>query len=224
MIQYISIKQILDDLLEHNLLKDLSLERVVNYAVEFMKIVGMPKIYTDKIAELQLQEYRTKLPCDFIEMIGVRDTCGNAYRETTDTFHLKQDGRKQLDLTYKIQDDILYSNIKEGPIEISYRAIEVDCEGFPLIPDGSFALALKYYIKKQRFTMLFEEGKITRDAFANAQQEYAWYVGAAQTDAVRPTYDEIQTITNMWNTLIVRATDHDKQFRNEGTREYIRVQ
>ena len=54
MIQYISIKQILDDLLEHNLLKDLSLERVVNYAVEFMKIVGMPKIYTDKIAELQL--------------------------------------------------------------------------------------------------------------------------------------------------------------------------
>lgn len=89
MIQYISIKQILDDLLEHNLLKDLSLERVVNYAVEFMKIVGMPKIYTDKIAELQLHEYRTKLPCDFIEMIGVRDTCGNAYRETTDTFHLK---------------------------------------------------------------------------------------------------------------------------------------
>jgi len=46
-LRYISIRQILDDLLEHPLLKDLTLERAVNHAVNFIRIVAMPPIFSE---------------------------------------------------------------------------------------------------------------------------------------------------------------------------------
>ena len=53
------------------------------------------------------------------------------------------------DLTYKIQGRVIYTSIKEGTIEIAYRAIAVDDEGYPLVPDkSSFSRALELYIKK----------------------------------------------------------------------------
>lgn len=42
MVNYISIKQVMSDLLDHPLLQDLTLERAVNYAVHFIQIVGVP--------------------------------------------------------------------------------------------------------------------------------------------------------------------------------------
>ena len=42
MVNHISIRQIIDDLLDHPLLQDLTLERAINYAVHFIQIVGVP--------------------------------------------------------------------------------------------------------------------------------------------------------------------------------------
>lgn len=225
MIQYISIRQIMDDVLAHPLLQDLTLERAVNYAQEFMRIVGMPQLFTDKIATLEIKDYRVPLPCDFYEMIQVTDGKGKPYRYTTDTFHLKhiEDNGDQ-ELAYKLQNNVLFSNHKEGIINISYRAIDVDEDGFPLIPDnGSFVKALELYIKKQAFNVLLDLGKITATSWEAVRTEYAWYVGQAQSDLVRPTIDQMQSITNMWNQLLVRNKEHRTSFKYEGSKEQIRI-
>jgi hypothetical protein len=115
--------------------------------------------------------------------------------------------------------------MKEGTIEIAYEALAVDSEGYPLIPDNSsFTRALELYIKKQCFTVLFDLGKISQAVYSNVCQEYAWAVGQAQSDLVRPTPDEMESITNMWNTLVPRATEHRTGFINNGTKEQIKVQ
>lgn len=67
--RYISIRQVIDDLLVHPLLQDLSLERAVNYAVDFMRIVGCPKIFHEKVEKIQIEDYRGSLPCDYMEVI-----------------------------------------------------------------------------------------------------------------------------------------------------------
>ena len=74
MVGYISIKQILDDCLDHPLLQDLSLERAVNYAVQFIQKVGMPQQFIEKTETITINNYRAQLPCDFYEMIQVRAT------------------------------------------------------------------------------------------------------------------------------------------------------
>ena len=39
------------------------------YTVDFIRIIGMPPIFTEKTAELEIKDYRAALPCDFHEMI-----------------------------------------------------------------------------------------------------------------------------------------------------------
>lgn len=75
---------------------------------------------------------------------------------------------------------MIYTSIEKGEIELAYRAIMVDHDGYPMIPDdGTFAIALGLYIKKRHFTILFDTGKISHQVLANTQQEYCWAVGQA---------------------------------------------
>ena len=227
--RYINIRQTLDDLLHHPLLQDLSFERAVNYSVDFIRIVGCPKIFNEKTEKLEVKDYRAMLPCDFHRMIQVRTcTCGkvSTFRYSTDSFHMSDDKHCNLpDLTYKIQGQVIFTSIKEGEIEIAYEAISVDEEGYPLIPDSSsFVRALELYIKKEHFTILFDTGKISAQVYNNTLQQYAWAVGQAQNELVRPTIDQMQSIANSWNTLIPRVTSHASGFVTDGTMERIKVQ
>lgn len=193
---YISIRQILDDLLAHPLLRDLSLERAVDHAVHFTRIVGMPKITTEKTEIIKIDNYRALLPDDYYAITKVLNPKNNTplvHSSTGDTNN-----------SYKIQGNIIYSSLREGELTVSYKALLVDEEGYPMIPDNSsFIKALELYIKKQYFTILFDLGKINIQVLNNTQQEYAWYVGQCQSELVRPTIDEMKSITNMWNNIVI---------------------
>jgi hypothetical protein len=224
---YISIKQILDNCTAHPLLQDLSLERAVHYAVQFIQIVGMPSLFEEKTTKIEVENYRAALPCDYYEMIQVR-TAENrpiVFRYSTDSFHMSESKSEDLDLTYKIQGGFIFTSLKEGTIELAYRAILVDEEGFPLIlENSSFERALELYIKKQCFTVLFDLGKINQQVLQNTQQEYSFAVGQAQSDLIRPSLDQMQAITNSWNTLIQRTTEHSYGFKTNGVQERIKLQ
>jgi hypothetical protein len=232
MVKYISIRQILDNLLEHPLLQDLSFERVVNHTVHFLQIVGVPNEFEEKTALIDIKDYRGCLPCDYYDMIQVRtykegEYCPRVFRYTTDSFHHshKKEDSDTWDLTYKLQNSIIYISIKEGTIEIAYHAIKVDKEGYPMIPENSsFIQALELYIKKKVFTILFDQGKISPAVLQNTQQEYAWAVGQAQRDLTMPTIDQMESISNMWTQLLQRNNEHSKGMKPLGRREYIKVQ
>ena len=46
--QYSSIKLILDKILRHPLMQDITLETAVDYCIDFMRIVGTPSIFEEK--------------------------------------------------------------------------------------------------------------------------------------------------------------------------------
>lgn len=226
---YISIKQVIDNILDHPMLRDLSFERAVDYTVSFQRIVGMPRSYMEKTDVVEIDSHRGLLPCDVDSIVQVRtygecDHNHKVFRHTTDSFHMSGDSHSSYDLTYKIQGNIIFTSIKDGKIEIVYRAIAVDSEGYPMIPDNSsYINALELYIKKKRFTILFDEGKISPQVFNQVCQDYAWAVGQAQSDLIRPSLDEMQAITNSWNTLVPRMTEHSRGFKDNGTQERIRL-
>lgn len=226
--RYISIKVIMDDLLDHPMLKDLTFERVINYTINFMRIVGVPKMFINKLTTINIKDYRGELPCDFHSMIQVREAnkAKRVFRYTTDSFHLaNDDALPNKDLTYKIQGQIIFTSIKEDIIEISYNAIPIDCDNYPMIPDNSsFIEALENYIKVKRFTILFDQGKINGQVLQAAQQEYAWTVGQATNSLLMPSIDELESISNMWNTLVPRTNEHKYGYKNTGSKEKFRQQ
>lgn len=70
---------------------------------------------------------------------------------------------------------------------------------------------------------MFDLGKINQAVYSNVQQEYAWAVGQAQTDLIKPSVDEMQSITNAFNTLIPRVNEHSRGFINNGSQEKWRL-
>ncbi len=222
---FISIRVIMDDLLSHPLLADLSFERVLNYTYHFIRIVGIPKMFNEKVEKVKIEDYRGLLPCDLYRIIQVRDSETKVcYRASTDSFFQNGDNHPEmLDLSYKVQGGVIYTSEKEGELEIAYMAMQLDDEGYPMIPDNSsFIRALESYIKREAFKVLFETGKLNAGIFEYADREYKFDVAQAGSSLLMPDYDEMQAFTNMWNTLVPRMTEHSSGFRNLGTREYLK--
>lgn len=221
---FISIRVVMDDLLSHPLLADLSFERVLNYTYHFMRIVGIPDMFNEKVGRVSIEDYRGALPCDMYRLIQVKDVeTGVCYRASTDSFFHSDNKHEMLDLSYKVQGGVIYTSNKEGEIEIAYMAMQMDDEGYPMIPDNSsFIRALESYIKRERFKVLMETGKLNANVFEYVDREYRFDVAQAGTSLLMPTYDEMQSFTNMWNTLIPRVTEHSHGFKDLGTREYLK--
>ena len=49
-----SIKVICDKIMRHPLLQDLSIETIVDYSIDFMRIVGVPSMFQDKVEEAEV--------------------------------------------------------------------------------------------------------------------------------------------------------------------------
>jgi len=121
-----------------------------------------------------------------------------------------------------IEDNIIFTSTKDDDVDVAYRAIKVDEDGFPLIPDnGTFARALELYIQKRYFTILFNSSKIPLNVLQNTQQEYAFYVGQAQSDLIRPNLDQMESIKNMWTSLIPKMYKHADGFKTLNTPEIL---
>lgn len=223
--KYTNIKLIMDRLTRHPLLEDIPFETVIDFAVDFIRIVGTPPSFIEKTEVIKIEDYRGILPCDYYQMIQVRfitkDKSVESLRYSTDNFHMSKIKAGNVDFTYKIQGGYIITSAERGYVEISYMAMPIDEEGYPLIPDNSsYSKALELYIKLQWFTILFDTGKISPQVLSNTQQQYAWAVGQAQTDLIRPTIDQMQSISNMWSKLLPDTTrDFQTGFVNSGTEE-----
>lgn len=246
---YTSLSVVADKLLRHPLMAGISFEAIIDYAIDFMRIVQCAGFFEEKCVELEISEHRCLLPNDFFEMNQMRmkkqyvkmpkyievitegegvitkqyvqdgyedyefTSSNNTFRYASDTFHLAND-KNCIDLTYKIQGGYIYTSVDSGTVEISYQAILIDEEGFPLIPDNSkFTRALQAYIKKEWFTILFDMGKIQPAIYQNVQQEYAWAVGACESEFQKMSLDKAESFYNSWSTLIPRTNVHSKTYK-----------
>lgn len=199
----ISIKQIMDDLLDHPMLQDLSLERAINYAVEFIRIVGMPTAFEEVTETIPVTEYAAEIPYNCYKLLAVKkDNKVLSLNSSTSVYGYNVE--KDLTDCYTIRGNQIHTSFSEGEISITYLSIAVDKEdGFPTIPDiASYIRALELYIKKKWFTILFDLGKINASIYNNVKQEYAFAVGQAQSELVAPSAEEMEVFTKMWNSLL----------------------
>lgn len=235
MIQTTNIRRILDRVMRHPMLRDVPFEAAVEYTIDFISLMGTPALYEEKTAKIPIEDWRGDLPCDYVSMIQVRDAargteCGTisnlpgaTYRYSGDSFHMSENHPLAggFSHTYKIQGMCIYTSTKKTILEIAYKAFMVDDEGYPLLPDNtSFLRGLEKYIKLQWFTMLFDEGKIPLNVLANAQQEYAWAAGDAQSEFSRLDLDKAETLFNSFKSLLPRTHEHWKGFFDNGAKEY----
>ena len=219
---YVNIRELLARVTKHSMLKTIDLEEAIRYVVDFISIVGCPTFYLDKEVDITIEDYRGLMPCDLVSIVQVKDkNTGFCLHSMTDSFTPKEDTFNK-EPTFKTQGNVILTSFRTGEITISYKALPVDETGIPLLIDNAnFLKALELYIKKEKFSDLYDEGKIREGVMIKAERDYAWAVAQCEKEFIMPSISELQSITNMWNTLIPRVREFDSGFTKLGNRQYI---
>lgn len=265
--QYTSIRVLHDRLTRHPLMQNLSMDMLIDYTIDFMRIVGVPTMFIDKVITEETDNYKIKLPCDYIELIQMKGHHG-MYRYSTDTFHLERkhhhghtstiahevfipehrqcqdcqhyatcqqyhyniNGVECIALihgthhhtshkanTFIIQNNYIFLSHKHDCVDISYKALLTDEEGYPMLPDNSnFMRALQAYIKKEYFTVLYDMQIIQPQVLQQAQQDYAWAVGSCETDMNRITLSKAESLLNATVGMLNRSNEFNTAFESNG--------
>lgn len=123
---------------------------------------------------------------------------------------------------YKLDHGYIFTNFKDGYVQISYRGFPIDNNGFPLIPDDpKFKEALKYYIiykidwKNWRINPSPQNKSIVNDS----EQKYLFYVGAARNKSHIPSVDKMEAIKNMWLRTNPKINEHKNGFKTLNVQE-----
>ena len=196
----ISLREILENVKDDPMLRDLSFERALRYTVELIRKVGVPKFFETVSELVEVHNYKCLVPCDCIRILQIRNPKTMlCLRQSMETFH-NVPGSASFE-TYNRQGDILFFSFEEGIVEIAYDKMFVDDEGFPLIEDNAeFCEALELYIKKKYFTILFNSGKLDYRILQNIKQDYAFAISQATHSLTSPSKDEMQNVLNILNT------------------------
>jgi hypothetical protein len=233
---YISIKEIVDNLMRYPSMRDLDYDSAIAWAVWVMGIVGSYDLYKDDTDIVTITNNRGLLPKGIIKVEQCRKINGTPEQPSyvsmltaTDPFHVKYNNyqrnyREEVQKNmYKIQGDYIYTEFPEGMIEIAFKTLYTDDDGVIMLPTNtSLTKAVEAYIKQEHFRGLFEIGKIERPIFEEAKGEYTWYIAQAQNSVMNVSLDERQSISNAAHRLMWNEDYHDTGFKNVGDKEYLR--
>jgi hypothetical protein len=127
-----------------------------------------------------------------------------------------------MDVTYNINDNYIITSFKDGAkVLISYKAFPIDEDGYPLVPDNEkFKQAVQWYVMSKLGYRSWIKGSLSDKAFNYIETQRDWYIGAATTAGLNPTYDEMESLKNEWVKLLPRFTAHDSNYSGLGNQEF----
>lgn len=212
---YVNSRIILDRLLSNPLLSDLTLEDLISHTVDFLRIVGIPDFFEERNEEFTVENNRVLLPKYFYEVNQIVDNNGTIDLATS-TFHYDMTNSNH-SKKFFIRSGYIHFNFKSGTIKMSYQSLPMDEDDIPMIPDNSdFIRALLAYIKVQKYTVLFDTGKLNQAVLQLAQRDYAFAVGACETEFQRMNIPSMEEFRKMNNKVFVDRNQYNKKFNNLG--------
>jgi len=123
--------------------------------------------------------------------------------------------------TYIVDCDYIKTSFKTGKICISYMALPIDDDCYPLVPqDISYQEAMFWYVYKK---MLLSNPQIKNNGidYNFADQKWKYYCTQARNAANFPDIDRMESFMNQWVRLIPQIDSHDLAFENLNTRENL---
>lgn len=124
--------------------------------------------------------------------------------------------------TYTLNNNYIFTSLKDGTLRMYYKAFPVDSEGFPLIPeDTKFIRAVASYITWKIDWKLYRMNKIARDIVESSEKEWLFAVGSAKNKALTFTLDQAESFKNMVTKLIPNYSYHSSTYRYSTEQETI---
>ena len=226
----ISVGNILWKVLKQPIVQDLKYEDAAEYAIEYLRLIGAALSFEDRVERIKLSNHKGLLPSNLINIRGIAySNCecdgGVAMRYASNIYHTDINGCEPggQEYTYITQNNVVTTSMKDGWINISFSALATDEFGYPLIPDNeSFKVALEYYIIHRTLEGLWSMGKITDKVFQYYEQKRHYYSAQATNSMTIKNMDQMETMFNALNRMIVDVNPHQTFYKNFGVKEIIK--
>lgn len=201
---------------------------MIEWAAEAINLIGAFQQYIQKTEILTVTGKRTSLPCDFyqlqqIEYQGVPLVEGSGTFDTTDDCKDCNNNQTKNRYIYTINNSYVFTNF-DGDICMSYLAIPIDDEGFPLIPDSVvYYDAIFRYIVMKIYYVDFLAGRLPLAVYDKLENDWLTKCMAARGKANMPNLDQMENIKNSWVRLIPQMNEHASFFTNMNAQEQLRL-
>lgn len=144
-------------------------------------------------------------------LIGSRSTNG-----TRDQFTASGD------YTYIIFPGYIKTALRSGYLMVSYQAVPVDNEGYPMIPDDeSFEEAIYWYINMKLTYPEWKAGRIRDAVYYDTRHSWNFYRKQAYGHSMMPNVDQLESIKNAWIRLVPEIHEHGNAFTTLNERQVI---
>lgn len=242
--QFKSIKGIIDGIYrDYDSANDLEVWDVIEWCAEALELIGAGTQYVDRIVEIDVTNHTHPLPCDFHHLMQISYKGrplslmsgtmgpGPSFTEGSDNFL----NSKQIDENnfpqnsnidyanndrYYIQNSFLVTSFEEGTVVMSYKAIQADEEGYPMIPENVYYdKALKAYCQMMIDRKEWRKGNIPAAMYSDTKADWLFYVKAAASSAMMPNLDKVENFKNSWVRLKPLINQHDTFFSGTNIRE-----
>jgi len=126
------------------------------------------------------------------------------------------------DLTFVITPSWIKTSKETGYLMLSYQAIPVDVDGYPLVPDDeAFSEALYWYINMKLMYPQWKEGRVRDAVYYDARRSWNYYCKQAYGNAMMPDGEKLESIKNAWLRLVPNINEHETFFSNVGQQQNI---
>jgi hypothetical protein len=240
----VSIKEIIAKVYRDLQLTDeVNWEDMIEWCGEALEHIGTFGQTENKICEMDVENGRVNLPCDFLQVLQISyggnplarasSTFGNYASsgsiEATDQTSVDNIGTNNLvdpmyigHETYTIDSAYIKTSFTTGTIIMSYTAFPIDAEGFPEVPDDiSFREALFNYIVKKLKYIDYLNGQMPRRVYLDLERAWEFSCKQAAAKMQMPTIDQMENMKN-WNTrLLPQIDDWSGYFVDLGSRQRL---
>ena len=126
--------------------------------------------------------------------------------------------------TYRINAGNIETSFEDGFVELVYNGFEVDCNGFPMIPDDvKFEKAVESYLIERLDYLKWRRGELADKVYRKSEQERDWYIAAARSKGNLPSIDKMESWKNAMLRSIVKPNQHAHGFKYLSSQERRRL-
>lgn len=126
------------------------------------------------------------------------------------------------ELQYTTKPGYINTCMPRGFVKISYYAIYTDEDSMPMIPDlESYKEAIYWYVTMKLMYPKKLKGQISQGDYYDIRNSYNFYRKQAYAEAMMPTVDDLETISNIYTKLYPEINDHDMFFSTSGDEQNI---
>lgn len=239
--KYVSVYEVINSAYrDSGMSNELNIADAIEWAGEAIELIGGMNYFEEKVEVLLVKNHKAKIPCALHIINGIKalEDCNATEIEEcefdiscfipmiykSDIYHKYIPYNNTLGnssrFTYSVNDNYIFTNFEKGFIAISYKGIVVDENGFPKIPDDiKVKNAVRYHLLWKLGFIKLMTNKISEQAFQIIERDREWYFGGAQTRAVMPNNDQLESIKNNWIRLIPKINHHSDGFSSLNIQE-----